>query len=257
VLKAEIKAGTEYALRERRVAGTPFQRVRVIDHIRRNKWKVEWIDPNPGLIDYVESVQLIVPWKERRDFLKDEENEERLRRHNEQHGYDRVSSPIAIALGHVFQSTGEEVCFYRGTLTGSPDAVSRLKTRAGVAAARQSPAVYVDRQGILHLPFDEVIELARRFCGAEPAAVLVGAEATERRWMRKASHGEDHIISLLNGHRAAWALVRQWAGHDAAIALREAEIRRLERLLWDAVYALQKAGLDSDAARLRQAIEKG
>ena len=51
--------------------------------------------------------------------------------------------------------------------------------------------------------------------------------------------------------------MRQWAGHDAAIAQREAEIRRLERLLWDVVYALQKAGLNSDAARLRQAIEKG
>jgi hypothetical protein len=102
VLKTDIKAGTEYALRERRTAGAAFQRVRAIDHIRRNKWKVEWIDPNAGLIDYVESVQLIVPCKERRDFLKDEENEERLRRHNEQHGYHRDSSPIAIAFGHVF-----------------------------------------------------------------------------------------------------------------------------------------------------------
>jgi hypothetical protein len=24
-----------------------LQRVRVIERIRRNKWKVEWIDPNP------------------------------------------------------------------------------------------------------------------------------------------------------------------------------------------------------------------
>jgi hypothetical protein len=53
--KSDIKAGTEYALREKRTLGTPFQRVRVIEHVRRNKWKVEWIDPNPGLVDYVES----------------------------------------------------------------------------------------------------------------------------------------------------------------------------------------------------------
>lgn len=83
MLKADINAGTEYALRERRTAGAAFQRVRVIDHIRRNEWKVEWIDPNPGLIDYVESVRRSFPWKNRRHFLKDEENEERLRRHNE------------------------------------------------------------------------------------------------------------------------------------------------------------------------------
>jgi hypothetical protein len=40
------------------------------------------------------------------------------------------------------------------------------------------------------------------------------------------------------------------------VAQREAEIQRLGRLVWDAVYALQKAGLDKEAAKLRQAIEK-
>lgn len=53
-----------------------------------------------------------------------------------------------------------------------------------------------------------------------------------------------------------WALIRQWAGHDAAVAQREAEIQKLERLVWDAIYSLQKAGLDSEAARLRRAIER-
>jgi hypothetical protein len=49
--------------------------------------------------------------------------------------------------------------------------------------------------------------------------------------MRKARHGEDYIIGLLNEYRAAWAVVRQWAGHDAAMIQREAEIQRLERLV--------------------------
>jgi hypothetical protein len=66
----------------------------------------------------------------------------------------------------------------------------------------------------------------------------------------------EHIVGLLNECRASWALIRQWAGHDAAVAQREAEIQRLERLVWDAVYALQKAGLDGEAARLRRAIER-
>jgi hypothetical protein len=38
------------------------------------------------------------------------------------------------------------------------------------------------------------------------------------------------------------------------VALREAEIQRLERLVYDAVYALQKAGLEREAARLRRAL---
>ena len=64
------------------------------------------------------------------------------------------------------------------------------------------------------------------------------------------------MVSLLNEYRAAWALIRQWAGYDAAVAQREGQIQRLERLVWDAVYALQKAHLDSEAARLRRVLER-
>jgi putative hemolysin len=66
---------------------------------------------------------------------------------------------------------------------------------------------------------------------------------------------DEYIVGLLNEYRASWALIRQWAGLDAAIAQREAEIQKLERLVWDAIYALQKAGLDREAATLRRAIE--
>jgi hypothetical protein len=55
---AEIVVGKEYAIRERRVAGFPFQRVKVLAHIRLNKWRAKWIQPNPGLIDYVESAHI-------------------------------------------------------------------------------------------------------------------------------------------------------------------------------------------------------
>lgn len=107
------------------------------------------------------------------------------------------------------------------------------------------------------LPFDEAFDLARMFCGAEPAAVLLGVETTESDWARQARRpGEEHLVPLLHEYGASWALIRQWAGHDAAVEQREAEIQRLERFVWDAVYALQKAGLDKEAAKLRHAIEK-
>src|SRR6266446_7468474 len=70
VLKVDITPGLEYAFRERRATGVPFQRVRILEHIRGNKWRVEWIDPNPGLVHYVESSQLIVAWKEHKAFLR-------------------------------------------------------------------------------------------------------------------------------------------------------------------------------------------
>ena len=41
MLKSEIKPRTEYAMREKRTPGTPFQRVRIIEYVRGNKWKAE------------------------------------------------------------------------------------------------------------------------------------------------------------------------------------------------------------------------
>lgn len=256
MLRSEIQPGVDYAFREKRGAGAPFQRVRILEHVRKNKWKVKWIEPNPGLIDYVESGQLIVPWKDRKAFLNEEESAERIQNHNDRLGY-KEQSPIAHALYEIYESVGDEVSFYRGTLRGSAEALERLKTRAKVTTTVNSILAYADRQGILHLPFDEALELARKFCAAEPATVLAGLEATERKWAQEARQpGEEYMVSLLNEYRAAWALIRQWAGHDAAVAQREEEIKRLERLVWDAVYALQKARLDSEAARLRRALER-
>jgi hypothetical protein len=256
MLKSQIKAGTEYAFREQRSQRTPFHRVRVIQHTRGTKWRAEWIEPSAGLVDYVESGQLVVPWKEHKAFLKEEASAEALREHNERLGYEE-NSPIANALYSVFECVGDDVSFYRGILSGSPEAVDRVKTRATMDTSKRSPLAYIDRGGKLHLPFDEAFELARMFCAAEPAAVLVRAEATERDWAQQARRpGEEYIIPLLNQYRASWALIRQWTGHDPAVAQREAEIERLERLVWDAVYVLQKAGLDKEAAKLRHVIEK-
>lgn len=51
-------------------------------------------------------------------------------------------------------------------LTGPGEAIARLKQRAGLDPREDSAAGYVDRQGILHLPFDEAHELGRKFCAA-------------------------------------------------------------------------------------------
>lgn len=239
--KSAIQPSTEYAFREKRTPGTPFQRVVVIEHIRKNKWKVKWVDPNPGLVDYVESGQLIVPWKEVKAFTKEEENAGRLREHNEHLGYDHEDSPVVRALDEVFDSCGDEVDFYKGSVVGMPEAIMRLWARAGLEVGPEFPAAYVDRQGKLHLPLDVAMDFARKFSATEPATVLVGDEAAEREWAQDAQRGEDHIVGLLNKYRASWALIRQWASYDAAVAEREATIQRLERYVWDAIYALQKA----------------
>jgi len=255
MLKSQIKIGIQYALRER--GSKDLQRVKLLEHIRGNKWKAEWIDPNPGLVHFVESGHLLVPWKDHKAFLREEANAAALWAYNERQGYRR-DSPLDNAVCEIFESTGErDISCWRGELTGLPETIDRIRVRAGVEPGKNSPYAYVDRRGELHLPFDEALMLARRFCAAEPATVLAEAEATERKWASEASRpGEEHTVRLLSEYRASWALIRQWAGQDAAVAQREAEIQKLERLVWDAIYALQKAGLDSEAARLRRAIER-
>ena len=156
----------------------------------------------------------------------------------------------------VFESVGDEVIFRQGCLIGSREAIDRITARAGVKGSERSSIACLDRQERLHLPYTDALELARRFCAAEPPTVLASCEVTERNWAREARQpGEEYLVGLLNEYRAAWALVRQWASHDAAVAQREAEIQRLERLVLDAVYELQKGGLDAEAARLRRAIK--
>jgi hypothetical protein len=259
--KSAIKLGSEYGFRERpnlpARAGIPLQRVRVLENVRKNKWKAQWIEPNTGLVDYVESRQLVVPWKQRYAFLREEAAAQRLREHNQRCGYEE-NSPITDAVEQVLASAGGGVSFYKGVLAGSSDALARFKVRIGRNPEKQSHVAYVDRAGKLHLPFDESLELAKLFAAKEPSAVLVEVEATERQWASEATRpGGQYIVSLLNEYRASWAIIRQWTGHDPAVAAREATIERLTRLVWDAIYALQKAKLNHESERLCRALERG
>jgi hypothetical protein len=132
--KAHIKPGNEYALREK--LKSQVQHVRILEHVRGNRWKAEWIDPNPGLVHYVESGQLIAPWKQLKAFLREEQEGNRIREHNKRIGFDEAS-PVTNALYQVFESCGEnQVSFYKGILTGTADALDRVKARAGMVGRR-------------------------------------------------------------------------------------------------------------------------
>ncbi|MCJ7594227.1 MAG: hypothetical protein MUO52_05580 [Desulfobacterales bacterium] len=191
-------------MREGKTPDTPLQRVKIIQHVRGKKWKAEWIDPNPGLVDYVETRNLVVLWKERRAFFKDEQRARELRADNEHHGYDE-ESPLANVLYEVFESVGESALnFYKGILSGSPEALDRVRDRAGFDRKKISPFTYVDRHGTVYIPYSEALELAKAFCSSEPNTVLLNIESTEREWVQKPTQpGEEYIIHLLNEYRAS------------------------------------------------------
>ena len=256
--KSDIKVGKEYVLREGKGPKAAIQRIKIISHVRGKKWKAEWIEPNPGLIDYIESQKLIVSWRERKAFFRDEDKARLLQENNEARGY-REDSPYANVLDQVYSSIGEkDLQFYRGVLSGRPEELERVKERANYHPKQESKVAYLDRFGEIHFPYNEALDLAKAFCISEPNTVLINVEATEREWIQKASEpGNEYMLSLLNEYRASWAIIRQWASYDAALAQKEMRIQRLERLILDSIYALQKAGQDDESARLRRAMQKG
>jgi hypothetical protein len=254
--KEELKAGVECAFETSQSPDSPLQHIRLIERVR-GRWKAEWIDPNPGQIGYAISKQIVSRWEDHEDFQRDKVFLAHLTKFNRSIGY-MPESPIDQAIQEVFECTGEKISYSDGVLSSSPEVLNRIFARAGATKYELKPPAYTDRKGDLKLPFDQALELAQSFCRTEPITVLTEVESAERQYSSEASRpGEEYMIPLLNSYRAAWALLRQWCHNDAFAAAREKEIITLVRLLWDAIYALQKAGADEEAARLRHVLEHG
>jgi hypothetical protein len=256
MIKSEIKIGKDYVFRERGNKNALLQRVRMLENVRGYKWKAEWIDPNPGLVDYVDSRLLLVRWKDRNAYLRDEESKKRLIEDNLRNKY-QLESPLDNAVSSVFESIGErtELYYWKGSLSGNKEALERVLVRAKLKTNESIPYSYIDRQGTIHISFFGALKIAKAFCMAEPQPVLAYIESWERKWSQDALRlGEEYMVGLLNNHRAAWAIVRQWTGPDAVVVQRDEYIKQLERLVWDAVYVLQKVGAENEAAKLRRAM---
>ncbi len=238
----KIEIGREYGLREPAVAMAPLQHVRVLERVRPGRWRVEWLEPNAGLVGFVLSSNIVVPWAERDSFLRDEQRHQELLDDNRAHwlGHDH---PLAGAVLTVLDSTGEVMQLTNaGILCCSPDALERVADRAGVSL---SGAGYRSRHHVYHLPFSAALELAKGFAAAEPLTVLRQAEVEERFDDAEAREpGNAFLVPVVNKHSAERALVRQWAGQDAAIAAREEEIERLRQLLRRTVWDLRSDSCD-------------
>jgi len=235
---------------------SPLQHIRLIERVRA-RWKAEWIDPNPGRIGYATSKQIVVRWEEHEDFQRDKVSMAHLIEYNKSLGYI-PDSPTDRAIQEIFDNTGDSISYDNGVISSSPEVLHRFTARIGSDKYQLKSPAYMGRKGDLNLPFDQGLELARSFCKVEPLSVLTAVMATERRWSSEASRpGGEYIIPLFNSYRAGWAIVRQWCHNDAFTAAREKEIGTLVQLVWDAIYALQKAGVDEEAARLRHVLEHG
>jgi len=255
VEKSQIHPGEEYGVREPPKRGVELQHVRVIEPVRAGKWRVEWIDPNPGLLDFVKSVNIVVSWRERRAFLRDEQHEGLLEGAIERSGFPGDEHPIVRAVETVIESTGEpELSVWRGVFEYDPDALERVASRAGIKPPEHLSG-YADRHGRHRLPWECALELAEAFAHAEPRTVLDSIDMQESEMANEVRfEGRTYLAGLLTEYRAAWAIVRLWAGHDVAVAIREERIRKLERLLSDIRWDLKRPEPDLD--RIVRRIER-
>jgi len=118
--KSEIQIGQEYVLREGKDPEAPLQRVKIIQHVRGKKWKAEWIDPNPGLVDYIGSQNLVVRWKDRKAYFHDEERARRIREDNERRGYKEESPWGTFCLRSLNPSGRKILAFTAESSRGVP-----------------------------------------------------------------------------------------------------------------------------------------
>ena len=201
-----------------------------------------------------------MPWKERTAFLRDERNGEFLASVVRDR-FPGNGSPIASAVDDILNSTGEgaSLVTWSGIFRYQPDALDRVAARAGTDPPTHHTG-YKDRHGQHYLPFECALSLAQAFAAAEPRTVLDHVDIQERDAALKAREpGGSYMSGLLSEWRASWALVRQWASHDVAVAAREERILELERLLTQTMWDLRRPGADPQkvANRIDRALRSG
>jgi hypothetical protein len=69
--------------------------------------------PESELIDYVKTAQVIVLWREKKDYLKDEDDLAAIYEHNGAKGY-KYDSPVTLAIEQIFESAGDGIGVSRG-----------------------------------------------------------------------------------------------------------------------------------------------
>ena len=164
--KNNIEPGKHYAIREH--PNDDLQHVKIVESVRSRKWRAEWIDPNPGLIDYVASRHIIVPWGQRQALLSDERNAGTMALAVQRSGFPGDHHPIAFAVDTILDATSEHsISVNHGVLSYEADALERVAARAGIGPP-DHPVSYRDRHGRHHLPWDCALALAEAFARNEP-----------------------------------------------------------------------------------------
>lgn len=199
--------------------------------------------------------QLIAPWGQRQAVLRDEQRQARL----DEHAAGSDDAALGAAANAVLESSGEPGADVSPSgLAMSEAELQRIMDRAGLDGqpARLHPLAFRDRRGIVHLPLEAAVSVARAFAAAEPQTVVAYLDDTEEEFrLRGNSPGERWWHDYLREKAPGFALARQWAGLEQEAELLRREIGRLRSLVASAVYELKRSGHESSARRLLRALE--
>lgn len=252
-----LTPGLEYGLRFRLSSTEPLHRVVVIEKLDRNKQvKVRHLEgEQDGMEEFVAFRNIVVLWKGRKRFLR---NEEKLRTIRElSSGADPV---VREAVQAVFGAAGEHSAFVHsdGHFSADVAAVDRLVARAGVEGSWKDldANAFVDDNGWAQLGFSAAHRLATELAKREPDTVTMDVEAREEE-LRASGYamGERWQHEWLRDQRPAFALMRQWAGFSRDLDRLQKEIERLRGLAYGAALDLERAGKQREARRLQRALD--
>ncbi|MBN9492876.1 hypothetical protein J0H33_05960 [bacterium] len=255
----DICIGTDYGIRIRVSRQEPLVRVRVLEKVdRTKKLRVRHVsEPHTGMEEFIAQRQVMVAWKERRAFLRDEARLKGLQEASALY-FDRVT---ADTVQLVLEASGEEPWVHGdGRISMERSVFERLAGRAGLGPdpAALDPDAFISREGECVLPLRAGEHLARAFAAAEPEAVTMYVAGMEQDYTTRGyAVGERWWHDELRKKRPIFALARQWAGFEQELARLNAEVQRLRNLLSVAEGDLRRAGDDRAAVRLRRAVNGG
>ena len=133
------------------------------------RWRVEYLDPNPGLVDFVTSANLIVAWTQRTGLARDEQRHETLVGCSEQR-WDGPDSPLTEAVNEVLEATGEDLdARQHGIICSPPEVLERVAQRAGIDPATHVYGYRVQNE-TNRLPFECALTLGRAIANRRPCS---------------------------------------------------------------------------------------
>lgn len=250
--REDIKVGSLYALRVNAV--DELLKVKALRPPKRGQVKVEHLSgDDTGLQEWVKTRHLMCPWTQRKAFLRDEEQWALLR----QVSREARDFVVEDAISSVLTATGEETGFQL-VWRSDPAKVRRLWARAGLTDdPTHERYAFVDREGMLCLPYPAALRFAQAFAAVEPETCLLYVREWEERLRAEGYQpGHAYAHSALREFAPGFALIKDWASKPLAEYL-EKELGRVRGIAEQAIEALRASGKARQASALSRQLDGG